>query len=132
MAWRLPAVALRPLIDARPGLQQVLWRYAHAFIEQACQTALSNRLDERLARWLLMARDRFDGDDLEITHELLAVMLGVRRCGVTEALQTLQGRRLIAARRGRIRIVDPSGLATLADGSYGVAEAAYERLVGGS
>ncbi len=134
-ALRLPADTLRQLMAARPTLQRVLLRYAHAFMEQTSQTALSNGraiLEERLARWLLMAQDRIGRNGLTVTHEFLAVMLGMRRPGVTVALHLLEGRGLIRSQRGHIEIVNRPGLVELADGSYGSSEAAYERLFGGA
>ena len=87
------APQLREAIDASTTLHQVFLRFAHAFMIQATQTALANgrsKIEERLARWLLMANDRVDGDALILTHEFLATMLGVGRSGVTVALQGLE------------------------------------------
>jgi len=89
---------------------------------QASQTALANgrgRLDERLVRWLLMRHDRLETNEFPTTHELLALLLGVRRAGVTVALHGLEGRGLIRSLRGRIRIVDRLGLQFVASGFYG-------------
>jgi CRP-like cAMP-binding protein len=80
-----------------------------------------------LARWLLMVHDRQDGDNLALTHEFIAVMLGVRRSGVTDALHELEGKSLVRASRGAIRILSRKGLIALAGGIYGVPEAEYER-----
>ena len=90
---RISAGKLREAIDASTTLHQVFLRFAHAFMIQATQTALANgrsKIEERLARWLLMANDRVDGDALILTHEFLATMLGVGRSGVTVALQQLE------------------------------------------
>lgn len=130
---RIGADHLRAAMDESATLQPFLLRYAQALMVQTAQTALANgraRIGERLARWLLMAHDRSDGDDLPLTHEFLAIMLGVRREGVTIALQRLEGVNLIRARRGLIVILDRNGLETCADGSYGVSEVEYERLIG--
>ena len=96
------------------------------------QTALSNgrsKLDERLARWLLMAHDRADADELKLTHQFLATMLGVRRPGVTVALSLLERQGLIRVHRGVISLTDRKGLEELSNGAYGVAEAEARRLV---
>ncbi len=88
---------------------------------QTAQTALANgrsKIEERLARWLLLAHDRVDGDELSLTHEFLGVMLGVRRPGVTTALQELERKGLIAYRRSVITIEDRKGLERNANGAY--------------
>jgi CRP-like cAMP-binding protein len=88
---------------------------------QTTQTALANgrsKIEERLARWLLMAHDRLDGDDVPLTHEFLAVMLGVRRSGVTTALLELERKGLIAHRRSLITIPDREGLEESCNGTY--------------
>ena len=130
---RMPAAALRDALAARRGLHAVLLRYVHVAQAQTACTALANgrdRLETRLARWLLMAHDRVDGDRLDLTHDFLAVMLGVRRAGVTVATHALEGRGLIRAERGAITLLDRDGLETVADGSYGAPEAEYARLFG--
>src|SRR5258708_39657066 len=84
--------------------------YVHTFMVQASQTALANgrgRLDERLARWLLMRHDRLETNEFPTTHKLLALLLGVRRGGVTVALHRVVSRGLFPSLRGRIRSVDP-------------------------
>ena len=100
---------------------------------QSSQTALANGqgvLVERLARWLLMWNDRLQDDNIVITHEFLAVLLGVRRPGVTQILPVLEGRDLIKASRNLIRIIDRAGLQKAANGFYGIPEAEYDRLIG--
>ena len=97
------------------------------------QTAVSNGLyktEERLARWLLMAHDRLDGDELPLTHDFLSIMLGVHRPGVTLALHFLEGAGMIRAKRGRITVLDRGKLEQAAGESYGPAEEEYERLIG--
>jgi CRP-like cAMP-binding protein len=114
-----------------PGLREALLRYAHVFTVQAAYTALANaqgKIEERLARWLLMAQDRIAEDELLLTHEFLALMLGVRRAGVTVALQHFEGAGLIETGRGSIVIKDRDGLEESANGLYGAPEAEYERL----
>ena len=118
---RVSAACLREAIAESATLHQVLLRSAHAFLTQTTQTALANgrsKIEERLARWLLMAQDRIDGDELALTHEFLAVMLGVRRSGVTAALQELERRGLIVHRYSRITIMDREGLEESSNGSY--------------
>ena len=88
------------------------------------------RLDERLARWLLMCRDRLDPGEMPLTHEFVALMLGVRRAGVTEALHDLKRRGLISTHRGSIEVEDRAGLMRAANGSYGLPESEYARLIG--
>lgn len=87
-------------------------------------------VEERLARWLLMCHDRADGDEIAITHDHMALMLSVRRPGVTVATHMLEGEGIIRARRGLITIIDREKLKGRANGSYGMAEAEYERLIG--
>jgi CRP-like cAMP-binding protein len=103
----LPADRLREAIAKSSALHQVFLRYVQVFLRQTTETALANgrgKIEERLARWLLMAHDRSDGDDLKLTHEFLAVMLGVRRSGITTALQELERKGLIAHRRSFVTI----------------------------
>lgn len=132
-AHRMPTKQLAQALKASRTLREHLQRYAQVFMVQVAQTAFANgtaKIDARLARWLLMAHDRHDEDELPLTHEFIAVMLGVRRPGVTDALHKLEGRGLIRSERGVIRIVRRKGLIALAGGAYGVAEAEYARLIG--
>jgi hypothetical protein len=129
----LEAEALSALLDARPAMRQVMVSYAQVFSTQIAQTALANgraKIDARLARWLLMAADRLDGPDMPLTHELLALMLGVRRPGVTDSLHRLEGERMLKARRAFITIKDRGALEILADGAYGIPEDEYRRVMG--
>lgn len=87
-------------------------------------------IEERLARWLLMAHDRIDGDEVGLTHEFLALMLGVYRPGVSIALRVLEKAGLVKAKRGGVMILDRAGLEESACGAYGTAEAEYLRLFG--
>src|SRR5438445_6720596 len=126
--WRLPVENLRPAIAESPSLRASLLGYAHAFLVQSSRTALVNghsKIEERLARWLLMVHDRADGDKIYLTHEFLATMLGARRPGVTTALQMLEYRGLVHAKRGEITIVDRVGLIKLTHGAYGQEEQRY-------
>jgi CRP-like cAMP-binding protein len=102
-------------------LQQEVSRYTRALMAQITQTAACNRfhvVEARLARWLLMTRDRVSSDEFRLTHEFLGNMLGVRRVGVTLAARALQKRKLIAYSRGKIRILDRRGLEGAACSCY--------------
>ncbi|TSE02909.1 Crp/Fnr family transcriptional regulator [Mesorhizobium intechi] len=126
--WLLPVESLRPAIEESRPLRESLLRYAHAFLVQSSRTALVNghsKIEERLARWLLMVDDRMEGNRIDLTHEFLATMLGARRPGVTIALQMLEYRGLIHAKRGEITIVDRPGMIKLTHGAYGEEEQRY-------
>ncbi|MFM9863773.1 MAG: Crp/Fnr family transcriptional regulator [Micropepsaceae bacterium] len=128
---RMLASALTRATERSPTLQRVVLQYAHTFAVQSAQTALSNgrsKLRERLARWLLMAHDRIDGNKLVLTHEFLGIMLGVRRAGVTVALKALEESRLTRAEHGCIFVIDRKGLERVARRSYGIPEAEFRRL----
>ncbi len=129
---RLATHRLEELIDERPSLHRFLLRYAQALNIQTSGTAFANAnhtLEMRLARWLLMCHDRIDGDDIQITHEFMSMMLGVRRAGVTTALHILEGNQLIRSTRGMVTIRDRKKLEELADDAYGLPEAEYARLM---
>ena len=131
-AIQISAAALKDAFEESASVRRLLLRYAQAFTIQVAYTALANgrySIDERLARWLLMSHDRVDGDTFPITHEFLALMLGVRRAGVTTALQSLESQATIKALRGRIEILDREELVRCAGDSYGSPEAEYERLM---
>jgi CRP-like cAMP-binding protein len=130
---RIRATKLRERLDASEGLRRTLLQYGYVLGIQTAQTALSNgrdKLEERLARWLLMAHDRIGADELTLTHEFLAMMLGVRRPGVTIALNLLEKQGIIRITRGVTVSVDRDGLEECANGSYGTPEAEFERLFG--
>jgi CRP-like cAMP-binding protein len=121
---------LREGMQKSRSLHGTLLNYVHAFMIQTAHTALSNgaaTVEQRLARWLLMAQDRLGGDEIPLTHEFLSLMLGVRRAGVTVALNQLDRKGFIRLLRGRIQIVDRDGLIGSANGSYGIPEAAARR-----
>ena len=118
---RLTASALRKALDQSSSLHRSLLRYAHSFLNQTARTALANgrsTIEERLARWLLMANDRLDGDELPLTHEFLAIMLGVTRPGVTVTVQEFERQGLIARKRGSIVILDREALKQHSNGAY--------------
>ncbi len=124
-ALQLPARILESALVSNPDFKAVLLRFVHSFVIQVSSSALAFAtfpVAARLARWLLMMQDRVRGDELMITHETLATMLGVRRAGVTLALQDVERRGLIAKRRGTIIVIDRGGLEALAADSYGVPE----------
>ena len=113
--------ALERAKQQSPTLRDFLARYSDCLLAQVLQSVACNALhdfDARLARWLLMASDRLEGDETPLTHEFLAMMLGVQRPGVTIALQALETRGAIYGRRGRIVIVDRKELKRLSNGSY--------------
>jgi CRP-like cAMP-binding protein len=133
MALRIEAEALQAALGWSPSLQRRLLRYALAHHEQVAHTAACNGrhlTEQRLARWLLMAHDRADTDRFPITHELLSMMLGVRRAGVTVAAGSLQRAGLIRYERGQVEVVDRNGLEHAACECHAAAQAAFERLLG--
>ena len=120
---------LRRAIDDSATLHRSLLRYVHAFLEQTMRTAVANgrsKIEERLARWLLMADDRIDGD-IPLTHEFLAMMLGVRRPGVTVAVQELERVGVVARKRGHLIILDREALKKLSNGTYMPADYYYAK-----
>ena len=129
--FRIGVERLREALAHSPTLLPILLRFVHVYMVQTASTVLANgraRIPERLARWLLMAGDRVDGDGIALTHEFLATMLGVRRPGVTTALKEFERRGLIDVARGVITILDRGALETEANGYYGTAEAEFDRL----
>ena len=129
----IPAGELRQAMQDSGSLRDSLLKFVQAFSVQTTHTAICNaraKLDERLARWLLMAQDRIQSDILPLTHEFLSLMLGVRRPGVTVALKALRERGLIAYRRGEITIKDRKGMERVAGEFYGTPESEYRRLIG--
>ena len=131
-ALRLRADALEEALEASASLRRLLNRYVQSVMIQMAHTALANgrfTISERLARWLLMYHDRLPSNDLVVTHEFLALMLGVRRPGVTEHLHVLEGEHMIKATRGHIQILDRTKLENLAGDCYGLPEEEYERLL---
>jgi CRP-like cAMP-binding protein len=117
----ISAEALRNAMQESRSLERALLGYAYSFLNQTSGTALSNgtaTVEERLARWLLMASDRLGGENVPLTHEFLSLMLGVRRAGVTVALHFLEQRGIITLSRKQIVILDREGLKKGANGTY--------------
>ncbi len=130
---RIATVDLRAGIARSAALSDLSGRYLQALYAQIVQSAACNgrhRLDARLARWLLMALDRIDGNELLLSHDRLATMLGVRRAGVTEAIQALKAKGLIASHHGRILVRDRPGLESAACECYRTVAEIYRRLFG--
>src|SRR5690348_11651408 len=110
----------------------LMLRYTQALITQVSQTAVCNRhhsVDQQLCRWLLLSLDRLPSNELVMTQELIANMLGVRREGVTEAAGKLQAEGLIEYRRGRIRVLDRAALEARVCECYAVVKKEYDRLL---
>lgn len=131
----IDAALLNRAVAQSVSLRTLLLRYVQVQIIHLGKAAHANAtytMEVRLAGWLLMCHDRVDGDEIAITHEFLALMLGVQRTGATLAVQVLESQHIIRARRGRITILDRPALLDLAGGSYGTAEAEYARLIEGA
>ena len=129
-ALRMTTTRFRTEFDRIKPLQQALLRYTHALMAQISQTAACNRFhaaEARLARWLLMTRDRVGSDSFRLTHEFLADMLGLRREGVSEAASALKRRKLIAYSRGEIQILDGRGLTASSCSCYQLVKTVYQR-----
>jgi CRP-like cAMP-binding protein len=132
---RLAVDRLHAAVAQSPTLHALLLKSLHVLMVQTAATALANgraTISERLARWLLMARDRLDQDEMPLTHEFLAMMLGVRRPGVTVALRDFERQGLVSGTRGTVTILDRAGLEILANGYYGFPEAEWRRMFASS
>ncbi len=130
--FRLRADLMKVEFDRAGPVMHLLLRYTQALITQMAQTAVCNRhhsLDQQLCRWLLLSLDRLKGNDLVMTQELIANMLGVRREGVTESALSLQKAGLIRYSRGRITVLDRAGLEARTCECYGVVKKEYDRLL---
>lgn len=132
-AHRLRAATFREVLEVSPALRDRCLRYVQVMLVQNSQVAACNArhsLPERLARWLLMSRDRIDGDELPMTQEFLSYMLGVRRAGISVVANALQSQGLIRQSRGRITLLDRAGLEKRACSCYGIIERSRARIMG--
>ena len=132
VAYRLKADALKEEFDKGGPVMHLLLRYTQALITQMAQTAVCNRhhtVDQQLCRWLLLNLDRLQGNELVMTQELIARMLGVRREGVTETALKLQQANLIRYARGRITVLDRPALEKRVCECYAVVRKEYDRLL---
>lgn len=129
--FRLKALTMKDEFDRAGAVQRLLLRYTQALITQMAQTAVCNRhhsVDQQLCRWLLLSLDRLDGNELTMTQELIANMLGVRREGVTQAAGKLQKQKVIRYVRGRITVLDRPKLEKLCCECYAVVKRETDRL----
>jgi len=132
-AVRLEVRAFRRELKLGGALHEVVGRYAQALLTQVGQSAACNRVhsaQERCARWLLMSHDRVPDDEIALTQEFLAEMLGLRRASVTKCAGALRRRKLIDYRRAKIRVLDRPGLERAACECYAFIRAEHDRLVG--
>ncbi len=130
--WRLRSIDVKDAFARAGPVMHLLLRYTQALITQMAQTAVCNRhhsLDQQLCRWLLLSLDRLQGNELVMTQELIANMLGVRREGVTEGAQRLQKLGLIQYARGHIKVLDRPGLEARTCECYAVVKQEYDRLL---
>jgi CRP-like cAMP-binding protein len=122
-ALRMKATAYRKECNNGGSLPRLLRRYSHSLLTQVTQGAACNRfhpMDARLARWVLMTRDRMGADEIQLTQEFLSNLLGVRREGVNKTAGTLQKQRLISYRRGTLTTLNRAGLEAVACQCYGI------------
>lgn len=132
LGFRMPAQVIKDEFNRAGPTMHLLLRYTQALITQMAQTAVCNRhhsLDQQLCRWLLLSLDRLQGHELTMTQELISNMLGVRREGVTEAAMQLQAAGLIRYSRGKISVLDRSGLERRTCECYAVVKKEYDRLL---
>ncbi len=131
-ALRMKAAAFRKASDNGGSLPRLLLRYTHSRLTQIAQGAACNRfhpIDARLARWLLMTRDRMGTDEFQLTQEFLSNMLGVRREGVNKAAGALQEQHLISYSRGTLTTLDRAGLEAVACHCYGIIKGEYDTFL---
>jgi CRP-like cAMP-binding protein len=132
-ALRMASAPFRVEFDRNAALQEALYRYTYALMAQISQTAACNRFHDseaRLARWLLMTRDRVASDTFPLTHKFLAHMLGLRREGVSEAANALKRRKLIDYSRGNMQIMDVRGLKKASCSCYQTVKTVFDRAQG--
>jgi CRP-like cAMP-binding protein len=131
LALKLPTALCKMAFDESATIRTLMLRFASNLLDMSAQTAACNRLhsiEQRCARWLLMAYDRAGSETMPMTHEFLASMLGVRRAGVTTTAGELQRAGLITYRQRSVTIRDPDGLVALACECYGIDHARYNRM----
>jgi CRP-like cAMP-binding protein len=131
-AYQLKGDLLKMEFNRSGAFQHLLLRYTQALLTQMSQTAVCNRhhsIDQQLCRWLLLSMDRLSSNELRMTQNLIANMLGVRREGVTEAAGKLQDVGLISYKRGRISVLDRPRLEQICCECYGVVKAEFDRLL---
>jgi CRP-like cAMP-binding protein len=132
-AMRIKSSVLREEFKRGGRLQDLLLRYTQAHLVQIAQTSVCNRLhalEARLSRWLLMIHDRVDGDEFLLTQDIISIMLGAQRTGVTDAAGSLQKNEIISYSRGRITILDRQKLEETACECYLIVREEYDRLTG--
>jgi CRP-like cAMP-binding protein len=130
---RMRARAFQNAVSESSSFLDLINRYSSAVMAQVSQSVACNglhQLEKRCCRWLLMTRDRVDSDEMRLTHEFLAVMLGVRRASVTEVLAPLQADGLIRSRRGVITLLNRNGLKARACECYQIVKDEYKWLLG--
>jgi CRP-like cAMP-binding protein len=134
-AYRMNADEFSAALRDMPGLTTLLYRYSLAAMDEASQTAACNRthpLEERCAKWMLLVHDRVDADTFPLTHKYLAVMLGVRRAGVTVAAGTLQKAGMISYTRGSVTVLDRAALERASCDCYEKLKRVRERVFSSS
>jgi CRP-like cAMP-binding protein len=131
-ALSISASDLSNAMESCSTFRLLLLRFIHVFMIQVAATALADgryEIHQRLARWLLMSQDRIESNELKLTHDFLALMLGVRRSSVTDALHILEGHGVIRAKRALIIVRNRAALEKIAGHCYGVPEAEYQRIM---
>ena len=131
-AVRIATAPFLQAVEKSSTLRQTMLRYVQTLHIQTGQSAVANaryQIEARLARWLLMCHDRADNEEIALTHEFMAIMIGAQRSGVTVALHILEGSGMIRSKRGRVIILDRERLEELAGDSYGMPETEYRRLI---
>jgi CRP-like cAMP-binding protein len=131
--YRIPSAEVQRAIAERAALRGILLKFAHVFTSQSAQSAACNarhKTEQRLARWLLLAHDRMADDRVPLTHDHLALMLGVRRAGVTVALHSLEGEKLVRAGRGKVTVLDRPGLEGRSCACYRIVANETQRVLG--